>query len=99
MAGGLNGGNFINSKEVITAIKLTAFERKQIPAPNFCNTIPDNAGPIKKAKLTMAELSANALGKSSLSLTISCTIGCHAGTSKALITPSITLKKRISQTV
>ena len=91
-------GSFINSREMITATKLRALIRKQMPAPRLPNTIPDNAGPTKRAMFTMEELRANAFGISSLLLTSSCTNGCLAGKSKALMMPNITLSVRICHT-
>ena len=88
----------MNNKEVMTARKLNALIRKQIPAPSFSSTIPEMAGPISRAKFTIDELRAIAFGKSFLSSTISVTIDCLAGTSNALMVPSTTLHASISQT-
>src|ERR1039457_771773 len=96
---GIYFGNLINNKDTMTAIKLKALIRKQVPAPNFSNTMPEMAGPINRAKFTIDELSAMALGKSSLLSIISLTIDCLAGTSKALMVPSRTLNANISATV
>src|SRR5450631_4796268 len=75
---GIYFGNFMNSKETTTAIKLKALIRKQVPAPSFSNTIPEIAGPTSRAKFTMEELSAMALPKCSLLSIISLTIDCLA---------------------
>ena len=89
----------MNNKDTMTAIKLKALIRKQVPAPSFSNTIPEIAGPIIRAKFAMDELSAIALGKSSLLSINSFTIDCLAGESKALIIPSKTLSAKISAIV
>jgi len=36
----------MNKSEVMTATKLKALIRKQVPAPSFSNTIPETAGPM-----------------------------------------------------
>ncbi|MEJ0030542.1 MAG: hypothetical protein WDO15_09290 [Bacteroidota bacterium] len=84
---GMNGGSFMSNNETITAMKLTPFERKQTLAPNFSNTIPDNAGPINRAPFTIDEFKAIALGRYSLWSIMSYTNACRAGTSNALIQP------------
>ena len=89
----------MNNNDTTTAIKLKALIRKQVPAPSFSNTIPEIAGPISRAKFAIDELSAIALGRSSFLSTISFTIECLAGTSKALIIPNKTLRESISHTL
>lgn len=71
---GIKFGRFINNSDIMTAVKLKALIRKQVPAPSFSNTIPEIAGPINLARLTIDELSAIALGRSSLLSIISFTI-------------------------
>ena len=83
----------------MTARKLNAFIKKQIPAPNCSNMIPEIAGPMSRAKFTMDELSAIAFGRYSILSTIWYTNDCLAGTSKALIMPSTTLNANISHIV
>ncbi len=56
------------------------------------------AGPSSRAALTIDELSAMALGRSSRSSTIWTTIDCRAGMSKALMRPWKTLSARTCQT-
>jgi hypothetical protein len=92
----MNVGRFMNKSDAITAIKLNAFIIKQVPAPSFSSTIPESAGPMSLAKCTIEELRAMAFEISSLWATISFTMDCLAGTSKALITPSKKLNTKIS---
>jgi hypothetical protein len=59
---------------------------------------PAAAGPIRRAALTMDELSAIALGRSARSSTIWTTIDCRAGMSNALMSPWKMLSTSTCQT-
>ena len=79
------------SREPMTARKLMAFSRKQMPSPTAATTSPAMAGPITRAELNIAELSEMAFSRSSL-LVIWMISDCRAGISNALIQPNITAK-------
>ena len=85
------------SREPMTARKLMAFSRKQMPSPTAATTSPAMAGPITRAELNMAELSEMAFSRSSL-LVIWMMSDCRAGISNALMQPNITAKAITCQT-
>ena len=66
---------------------------KHHPSPTAAMSTPAIDGPSRRAPLTIDELSAMALGRSSRSSTISTTNACRAGMSKALMSPCKTLER------
>ena len=70
------------------ARKLSALRRKQTPSPKAATVRPARRGPMSLEPLTMIELRAIALARSSFCLpTMSMTKDWRAGMSKALIRP------------
>ena len=73
--------------------------RKHQPSLVTAINIPASDGPINRATLTMDELIAMALPRSARSPTISIMKAWRPGMSKALTTPCMTLRNRISPIV
>ena len=94
----LLGGILIASSAAITARKLTALSRKQVPSPTSLITMPATDGPISRAPLNMKEFSAIAFGRSARSSSISTTNDCRVGMSNPITSPSSALRAMMCHT-
>ena len=93
----LSSCSFIISSPTMTARKLAALIAKAVATPNAPMARPAAAGPMTRAALNMAELSATA-GPTSSRPTISTANAWRTGMSTALAMPSRNARTRIIQT-